>query len=271
MKKHAVLIQTHKPIDYFIQLAKREKNVNFYVHFDKKVKNFEKVNLENIYYLDNRIDVKWGGFSQVQATLNLFETAFSNSENAYFHLVSGEDVVLQDFDFIEKNWKENFNFAVMLQCEQNPKYRYRFIMNALHADSDWQRSFVGKVLTKLQQGFAKVVLYQKLTFFGSQWFSVTREDWAKILPFVQEYSEFFCQKLVPDEHFLQTLITEKLHNQISLSNDNKRLIIFDKTVNNGNSPLYLSFEQLQTAKNNGFWFARKVKNDVAEQWLIGND
>ena len=61
----------------------------------------------------------------------------------------------------------------------------------------------------------------------------------KIVPFTDEYSDFFRHKLVPDEHFFQTLIAEKLTNQIRLSNDNRRQIIFDKNVNNGNSPIYL--------------------------------
>ena len=34
MKKHALLIQAHQDISYFIKLAKIQPNVNFYVHMD---------------------------------------------------------------------------------------------------------------------------------------------------------------------------------------------------------------------------------------------
>lgn len=270
MKKHAVLVQTHKPIDYFLALAKRYPSVNFYVHFDQKCDDsLLKIdqNLPNVTLLTDRVNVTWGGFSQVQATLNLFETAFANAENQFFHLVSGEDVLLQDFDFIEKKWKNDFNFAVMMTCKLAPQYAYRFIMDSPHADSHWQRNLSGKLLTKFQQGLAKVTSYNRPVYFGSQWFSITRQDWAKILPFLDEYRQFFTHKLVPDEHFFQTLIQEKLVNQISLSNDNKRLIVFDKNVNNGNSPLYLDLLQLERAKFDGLWFARKVTQDVALNWL----
>jgi len=270
MKKHALLIQAHQDISYFIKLAKIQPNVNFYVHIDAKSDYFpdaETAQLANVFLLKDRITVRWGGFSQIEATLKLFETAFANEDNAYFHLVSGEDVVLQPFEVIEKQWQQRFDFQTMMTCERAPQYAYRFIMDSPHADSDWQRQLTGKIITKLQQGVAKVKPYHSPIYFGSQWFSVTREDWEKIVPFIDEYSDFFRHKLVPDEHFFQTLITEKLTNQIRLSNDNRRQIIFDKNVNNGNSPIYLDLLKLERAKFDGYWFARKVKKDVALTWL----
>lgn len=270
MKKHAVLVQAHQDISYFIKLAKIQPNVNFYVHMDAKSRDFPKTdlaNLVNVVFLTDRVSVRWGGFSQIEATLKLFETAFANEDNAYFHLVSGEDVVLQPFEVIEKQWQQQFDFQTMMTCEMAPQYAYRFIMDSPHADSDWQRQLMGKIITKLQQGMAKVKPYHSPIYFGSQWFSVTCEDWEKIVPFIDEYSDFFRHKLVPDEHFFQTLIAEKLTNQIRLSNDNRRQIIFDKNVNNGNSPIYLDLLKLERAKFDGYWFARKVKKDVALTWL----
>ena len=270
MKKHALLIQAHQDISYFIKLAKIQPNVNFYVHIDAKSDYFpdaETAQLANVFLLKDRITVRWGGFSQIKATLKLFERAFANEDNAYFHLVSGEDVVLQPFEVIEKQWQQRFGFQAMMTCEMAPQYAYRFIMDSPHADSNWQRQLTGKIITKLQQGVAKVKPYHSPIYFGSQWFSVTREDWEKIVPFTDEYSDFFRHKLVPDEHFFQTLITEKLTNQIRLSNDNRRQIIFDKNVNNGNSPIYLDLFKLERAKFDGYWFARKVKKDVALTWL----
>ena len=270
MKKHALLIQAHQDISYFIKLAKIQPNVNFYVHIDAKSDYFpdaETAQLANVFLLKDRITVRWGGFSQIKATLKLFERAFANEDNAYFHLVSGEDVVLQPFEVIEKQWQQRFGFQAMMTCEMAPQYAYRFIMDSPHADSNWQRQLTGKIITKLQQGVAKVKPYHSAIYFGSQWFSVTHADWEKIVPFIDEYSDFFRHKLVPDEHFFQTLITEKLTNQIRLSNDNRRQIIFDKNVNNGNSPIYLDLFKLERAKFDGYWFARKVKKDVALTWL----
>lgn len=271
MNRHALLVQAHRDIGYFIALAKRRPNLNIYVHIDAKSSyspRAEIADLANVFLLDNRVSVRWGGFSQVAATLALFEAAFANPDNQFFHLVSGEDVVLQDFAVIEKAWQQQ-NFAMMMTCDIAPQYAYRFVMDSPHADQDWQRKLSGKVMTKLQQGLAKVVPYNKPIYFGSQWFSVTRDDWAKILPYVDDYREFFQHKLVPDEHFFQTLIQEKLAQQIRVSDNNQRRIIFDKNVNNGNSPIYLNLLQLERATFDGCWFARKVTDEVAMNWLMG--
>ena len=185
MKKHALLIQAHQDISYFIKLAKIQPNVNFYVHMDAKSDYFpdaKTAQLANVFLLKDRITVRWGGFSQIEATLKLFETAFAHEDNAYFHLLSGEDVVLQPFEVIEKQWQQRFDFQAMMTCEMAPQYAYRFIMDSPHADSNWQRQLTGKIITKLQQGVAKVKPYHSPIYFGSQWFSVTRADWEKIVP-----------------------------------------------------------------------------------------
>lgn len=271
-RKHALLVQAHKNLDYFIQLANDEKNLNVYVHLDKKSAEFECLKNQdlpsNFYILEDSISVIWGGFSQVLATLKLFHRAMLDSENQFFHLVSGEDVVLQPFEMIEKNWQDVYHFAPMLICEQNSNYFYRFFCDTLHANTRWQRSLGGKILTKIQQIFAKTYLLftkPQPVYFGSQWFSITRDDWQKIQPFLQKYQPFFAKKLVPDEHFFQTLL--KNETQIQPSNVNQRYIIFDKKINNGNSPIYLDFAQLQRAKQQYHWFARKVHQDVANEWL----
>lgn len=267
--KHALLVQAHKNIGYFINLANITPTINIYIHFDKKSDEYERLKKQrlpnNVYLIDNRVAVNWGGFSQIQATLQLFAMAFDHLENQFFHLLSGEDAVLQDFSKIEQSWQQDFNFAMMLSCEIKPKYAYRVAFDTVHADTDWQRQFWGKVFTKYYQLFAKIKPYQQPIYFGSQWFSVTRQDWQQILPFLDGYQQFFSKKLVPDEHFFQTIVKEKTN--MNVANNNKRLIIFDKNVNRGNSPIYLSLQQLQQAKIDNFWFARKVSADVAHAWL----
>lgn len=264
---HALLVQAHQDISYFIALAQQLPDSNIYVHIDAKSHYWpqaETANLPNLYLLNNRVSVHWGGFSQVAATLRLFEAAYANPANQFFHLVSGEDVLLQDTNHIERAWQAH-DFAMMLTCDVAPHYAYRLVMDSPHADQAWQRKLTGKVLTKVQQGIAKVMPYKQPVYFGSQWFSVTRADWAKILPHVAHYRAFFAHKLVPDEHFFQTLVTEKT--DIRIANTNQRGIIFDKTINNGNSPIYLSLAQLKAAKADARWFARKVPQDTAMTWL----
>ena len=265
--RHAILVQAHQAVDYWQAFAARMPSVNVYVHVDAKSDvNITSKDLPNFYVLGERVAVYWGGFSQIQATVNLFAAALANADNQFLHLVSGEDVVLQDFAAIARDWQARGD-AVMLNCQIAPQYGYRLVSDSLHADTPWQRQLAGKVLTKLQQARAKILPYPAPVYFGSQWFSVTRRDWQKILPYIADYQAFFAKKLVPDEHFLQTLVSEQLAGQITLSGDNRRYIVFDKSFNHGNSPLYLNRAALMAAQAQGFWFARKVKPDVARAWL----
>ena len=79
------------------QLA--DELTHVYIHVDKKneelfndLKN-EYVNSENVSIIDKRIKVNWSGFSQVQATLNLMESALENNnfKFEYISLISGQD------------------------------------------------------------------------------------------------------------------------------------------------------------------------------------
>ncbi|MBP4202834.1 glycogen branching protein, partial [Acinetobacter baumannii] len=108
MGKIAILIMAHKPIKYFEGLARDNQQVNFFVHMDIKT-NFVNPEIKNLYFLKDelRVDVKWGGFSQVQATLNLLSFVFHNSDSEFFHVVSGEDVILST----NKNLSETLTWS----------------------------------------------------------------------------------------------------------------------------------------------------------------
>ncbi|HHG8608515.1 TPA: beta-1,6-N-acetylglucosaminyltransferase, partial [Morganella morganii] len=84
----AVLIQTHNNAKYISTLAKRNPSVRFYVHVDNKTpltyKEIEKNNISNLYLIKNRVDVYWGGSSQLIATLRLMMEAIKDSNNKYF-------------------------------------------------------------------------------------------------------------------------------------------------------------------------------------------
>lgn len=262
-----LLVQAHKDISYFIDLAKCQPHVNIYVHLDAKSAYFpitETKHLPNIFLLRNRVTVYWGGFSQVQATLLLLHEAMANPANQYFHLISGEDVLLQPLDVILQQWQYEFNYAMMIQHRNVPQYHYRLKYAMPHADTDWQRSLLGKILTKTYQMRAKFSP-PKTVMYGSQWFSATRQHLQRLLKYEAQASDLFRKKLVPDEHFFQYLIVNQNANDdsINVSNDNQRFIYFEE---NNNHPNYLDFADLHLAQQQGFWFARKVNNPVAMTW-----
>ncbi len=264
MKKHCVLIQAHKEIDYFIRFAEINKHVKFYVHIDNKSDCQSYQPYENVFFVQDNIDVNWGGWSQVQATLQLIELALQNEENYYFHFCSGEDVILQEFSDIQEDWHMNFCDAIMLESEYSSRHQYRRNFSFIHADTRWQRSITGKVLTKIYQYYNTIIPNQQNALYGSSWFSMNRQHAEIINKTSSQYEQSFKKNLCPDEHFFQYLAH---NNNLNVANMNKRFIIFDKSYHNGNSPLYLNHQQIIEAKEKGFWFARKVDRSMALAFL----
>ncbi|NNP75074.1 glycogen branching protein [Acinetobacter sp. Ac_3412] len=269
MNKVAILILAHKPIKYFEALAKENKSVNFFVHMDKKT-NFENSYIENLVFLndDLRVDVRWGGFSQVQATLNLFSFVIENTECDYIHLVSGEDILLSSNNNIYDSltWQSS---DIFMELNNSLSHRFRVRFFAPHVETTWQRKPFGKLLTFALKILDRILFTNKKFWFGSNWFSIRRNELKILLESIsQKDINLFQHRLNPDEHFFQHLVVKSGLQHLVSADKNKRYIIFDKKYNNGNNPLYFDAENLLILKNaRDFFFARKVKeNDQFEYY-----
>lgn len=251
--KVCFLILAHKNIDHLIAYARQHLEYNFYVHFDKKTKIYNKLPLPNNFHiLENRVDVNWGGFSMVQATLNLIEFSLQHDpNNEFFHLISGEDFI---FD-TNLQW---FNSSIFIEMKPTIQLRYRNRLSAIHADKKYQRNLIGKFLTIFNRIIDKIIFTNKTYYFGSQWFSIRKSELTCLMNNISnEFLSNFRNKLCPDEFFFQTLIL-KSDLFDSVTNDNKRFIVFDKKHQRGNSPIFLNQDQILSVKSEGYWFARKV-------------
>ena len=58
-----------------------------------------------LYFIKDRVNVLWGHFSQIEATLSLLKTAEAY-QYSYFTLLSGDDIPLQDISLFH-NYIEN--------------------------------------------------------------------------------------------------------------------------------------------------------------------
>jgi len=102
--RHAYLILAHHEFDLLVLLlqALDDPRNDIFVHIDKKVVEFPvlQTKLANLYMLKDRIDVRWGDVSIVEAELLLFQTAKEFGAYSHFHLLSGVDLPLQSQDTI---------------------------------------------------------------------------------------------------------------------------------------------------------------------------
>lgn len=97
--KLAFLIQCHKNADQINQLigALSHPDIDLYIHVDKKSEITQQIRINNsnvtILSDEERVDVRWGTFSQVQATLNLLKRSYRKKYDFYW-LISGQDFPL---------------------------------------------------------------------------------------------------------------------------------------------------------------------------------
>lgn len=98
--KLAILLLCHKnaeQINLFLETLKHP-DIEFFIHMDKKADIVNQlIKRPDIHVLpDNlRVDVKWSGFSMIEATLNLLKEAYKTTRFDYYWLCSGQDFLLK--------------------------------------------------------------------------------------------------------------------------------------------------------------------------------
>lgn len=222
MNKQAICIQCHnkaEQINYLISCFPEDK-FDFYIHVDKKSDIFAKITRkENVYFAD-RIDVRWGQFSQVEATLSIFKM-IDVDKYCYVHLISGNDFIVKkpeefieffgnsDREFIDSNilpgtctwsWHGEDRYSVYYPqwIIQRPAHTIFKIMRVAY------REFVMR--TKI---FKRKNCPVPIFYGGSQWFSITSGCLLWILKYLREhpeYVDFFRHGVCVDEVFFSTLI-----------------------------------------------------------------
>lgn len=262
----ALMLLCHRPPHYAAALAKRYPQLRLYVHYDAKSDLADLAalrHLPNIHILAERTAIHWAGFSIVAATLALMRAALAKADNHYFHLISGDCVLLHPPAAIEAEFAQQAPGTLYLHSQPSYRLRHRVRLHAPHADTRWQRRLPGKVLTKCLQA-ADLLWPGAPAASGSQWLSADRIALQALLAAATDETQaYFRHKLCPDEHFFQHLLA-KLPETLHHINHNRRYIRFS---GRGNHPQWLNLVQLQQLSHGSNWFARKVQVDTACAFL----
>ena len=276
----AFLIQCHKnaeQINCLLDVLKND-NVDFFIHLDKKsnIEN-EIQKREDIYFLSEceRIDVKWGTFSQVQATLNLLNKAISVKKYDYYFLISGQDFPIQPIDNLLSYLSDNGNCNFLnlfpslnngLQRQNNYDKRNQIVF------CEWllKRTFLIRVIRRLwvavTGGYNKTFkLFKRENnlnvkfYFGSQWWCLNGVFVCylnKYLTETPQYIEFFKKASCPDESFFQTLLMN------SPFTDTRRDYLHYIDWSEGkSSPKNLSMDDLPLILKSNKFMTRKIDGD----------
>jgi len=252
--KFAYLILAHDKPNQLRQLISTLTNKNdiIFIHIDAKsyIDVFKSALSEfsdNVIFIKKRVQVKWGGFSMIEATFELFDEYLKSGFNAdYIHLLSNSCLpivsrnVIDDF-FIKNNGKNYIEYHDLLP--NKPKFSR--ISKSWDIDESWK--FLGD----------KRIFNINIKYYdGSQWFSITHEcllflyeDFSK----KEYFYDFFKFSQIPDEMYFQTVLMNSDFKD-TIVNNNLRYIDWSE---NKHHPKILDGFDVKVALNKGCFWARK--------------
>ncbi len=213
--KHAYLILAHNEfalLKTLIDCIDDPRN-DIYVHIDKKVKDLPELHTKQagLQLLDRRIDIRWGGFSMVEAEYALFEAAAVRGPYQYYHLISGVDLPIKSQHYIHDfcdnhNGKEFIGYTL---TEMTPELVRRTRRWHLFPEHFSRKRNVLSLIRAAGIRIQEVLGIQRNSQIdfkkGSQWVSVTESMTQYFLAHKQWVFRVFRGTFVPDECVMQTL------------------------------------------------------------------
>lgn len=224
--KIAYLILAHNTPNHLGRLVRAldSSNAFFFIHVDRKsdISRFrDGLSQPNVSFLEDRVAVHWGEFSQVQTIIKLMNDALNRvPQSHYLSLLSGSDYPLRSPRYIEaffsRNQGREFINLVPMPCEAPGKRLERLQQYRLQTPNDNQ--FVGRAVARLndlindrlglKRDYSRA-LKSLLPYAGSTWWTLTTDACRHVLSFIgcrPDLVNFFRDGYLPDEPFFQTII-----------------------------------------------------------------
>ncbi len=272
----------------------RAPNTAFFVHIDAKVDIgpfYANVPVgTDTTFIDNRCAVHWGGWSQVQATLNMIEAAVRAGQHARYILLSGACLPLANpaalHAFFDNNPDEYIN------CRPFPDHETEKPWSRL---AKWYfeggdrapglRARVRQVANTLAKALpdrrVDKLLGDYLPYGGTNWWALSADAIAAIRHCVAtrpDLVRLYRHSKCPDESFFQTIVANALG-----THRLKRCLMYSDWSNPAERPAFLTSGHLRALHNGGMitsdpygtgpvLFGRKfgVRNShVADEVLAG--
>lgn len=213
--KHAYLILAHNEFGLLQKLvtALDDGRNDIYVHIDSKVKDLPSLRVAHagLNMLEDRVDVRWGDLSVVEAEYKLFEAATANESYDYYHLLSGADLPLKSQDDIHRFFrlykgKEFIGFSNYDCAEEVRRKVCRWhLFPRDFKNSSAVKRILRAAFIRLQEILGIQRNRKEIFRKGTQWVSVT-DAFARHLVAAKPYViRTFTHTFCPDEIYKQTV------------------------------------------------------------------
>ena len=198
--KIAYIILAHKLPEQLVRLVKKlnTDNTSFLIHVDKKTDEeiFRMMEeplrgYKNVHFL-KRYVVRWGTFSQVQATLEGVYTALgTHLEFDYIVLLTGQDYPIKPNNYIQ-NYFEESNGKSYLEYFSLPNEIWKNENGGMDRVNYWVLYFFGrprKIFPRFDRGHREFLANFKI-FGGSAYWCLTREFVEYLNKYLQQNEDF---------------------------------------------------------------------------------
>ncbi len=256
------------------------------IHIDKKstAQDFDFLKKNNVILIEDRVNIKWGGISQIEATINLM-TASKKYNYDYFFLLSGDDIPIQTDNHFNEFLKNNtgYNFihyqderTTYIDPHQRVKYKYTDVFFNRKND-------VSSRTLRLLHRLTREYLFKNHSYLdnlhripemykGTNWFGLTDHSVDYILDFLSSnnwYLPIFEKSICADEIFFHTIIKSSkknlIYNNKNLRNNAMRYIDW---VSGPQYPRVLTENDFDKIKKSKMLFARKIPKDATTSFMM---
>ena len=212
--KHAYLILAHHEFAILQELVTAlddDRNAIF-IHIDRKVQvipELRTIQAELHFVPDaERIDIRWGHFSQIEAELALFTMASSHGPYSYYHVISGVTLPLKNQDEIHRYFATGSDIQYFiplgfskLELEEKGNMINMGMRNFAKSRSAqiWRQQFI-----RFQRRLGIRVNADRSFMKAANWVSITQDAVDYLLGVKQDIFKKYRYTMCGDELFIPT-------------------------------------------------------------------
>ncbi len=262
---HLILCHTNPEQVLRLTTSLLHPDADIYVHVDRKVsiKPFLPLSaLPNVYLVQDRVRVYWGGYSIVRATMSGFRQILgSGIRYDYVNLLSGKDYPLKPPAAVHKFLTDNPDrlfmniFPAWDKSAEHENRLQQYYFAAISIRGKYTAERIARMVKPrvFPEGF--------LPIGRSQWYTIPMECVSYIVTFLESNPDIvslFKYMWAPDELIFQSVLYNSTYRS-AITNDNMRYVDWSEGLA---SPKVLTMADADKLTNCGSLFARKFDMHV---------
>lgn len=272
------------PLIYSVNYLSSFEENTVLIHVDAKscIDDFHFLQARNVLFVQNRVEVTWGSYSQIASTLNVFAEAL-HTDFEYLFLLSGDDLPAQTNQsinaFLSSIQKQNLiHFQDERNSYVNPQSRVKF--NHPNVCFARNKNLIEKaqvlsfrffkhlyIATAFKRHAHKIAAFHK----GTNWLSLNHRTVSALVDFINTnpwYCDLYRHSFCGDEVFFHTAIKhlgiEDNYHDPKKMNDALRYIDWKSGPD---FPRILDEDDMQKIKISGCLFARKIPHNISPSFF----